>query len=128
VSVNPSLLQKFGLTSLDVYTAINRSNINVGGDVIEKNDQAFVVRGIGLINNISEIQNIIIKNVNNVPILARNVADMKESGLPRLGQVSRDTQKDVIEGIIVMRKGENPAKVLDKIREKVTDLNDNVAA
>jgi cobalt-zinc-cadmium resistance protein CzcA len=126
VSVNPSLLQKYGLTSLDVYNAINRSNINVGGDVIEKNDQAFVVRGIGLINNISEIQNIIIKNVNNVPILARNVADIKESGLPRLGQVSRDRQKDVIEGIIVMRKGENPALVLDKIREKVKDLNENV--
>ncbi|MFD0793052.1 efflux RND transporter permease subunit [Mucilaginibacter litoreus] len=126
VSVNPALLQKYGLTSLDVYNAINRSNINVGGDVIEKNDQAFVVRGIGLINNISEIQNIIIKNVNNVPILARNVADIKESGLPRLGQVSRDRQKDVIEGIIVMRKGENPAIVLDKIREKVADLNNNI--
>jgi cobalt-zinc-cadmium resistance protein CzcA len=126
VSVNPSLLQKYGLTSLDVYTAINRSNINVGGDVIEKNDQAFVVRGIGLINNISEIQNIIIKNVNNVPILASNVADIKESGLPRLGQVSRDRQKDVIEGIIVMRKGENPAEVLAKIRDKVADLNDNI--
>ena len=126
VSVNPQLLQKYALTSLDVYNAINRSNINVGGDVIEKNDQAFVVRGIGLINNISEIQNIIIKNVNNVPILARNVADIKESGLPRLGQVSRDRQKDVIEGIIVMRKGENPALVLDKIRDKVKDLNENV--
>jgi cobalt-zinc-cadmium resistance protein CzcA len=126
VSVNPSLLQKYGLTSLDVFTALNRSNINVGGDVIEKNDQAFVVRGIGLINNISEIENIIIKNVNNVPILARNVADIKESGLPRLGQVSRDRQKDVIEGIIVMRKGENPAEVLDKIRAKVTELNSSI--
>jgi cobalt-zinc-cadmium resistance protein CzcA len=126
LSVNPALLQKYGLTSLDVYNAVNRSNINVGGDVIEKNGQAFVVRGIGLINNISEIENIIIKNVNNVPILARNVADIKESGLPRLGQVSRDRQQDVIEGIIVMRKGENPAEVLNKIRDKVTDLNDNI--
>jgi cobalt-zinc-cadmium resistance protein CzcA len=93
VSVNPALLQKYGLTSLDVYTAINRSNINVGGDVIEKNDQAYVVRGIGVINNIDEIQNIIIKNVNNVPILAKDIADVKEAGLPRLGQVSRDKQK-----------------------------------
>jgi cobalt-zinc-cadmium resistance protein CzcA len=114
VSVNPALLQKYEFgTSLDVYNAINRSNINVGGDVIEKNDQAYIVRGIGLINNIDEIQNIIIKNVNNVPILAKDVADVHESGLPRLGQVSRDKQKDVIEGIIVMRKGENPAEVLD---------------
>ncbi|WPU96878.1 CusA/CzcA family heavy metal efflux RND transporter [Mucilaginibacter sabulilitoris] len=126
VSVNPALLQKYGLTSLDVYNAINRTNINVGGDVIEKNDQAYVVRGIGIINNIEEIQNIIIKNVNNVPILAKDIADIKESGLPRLGQVSRDKQQDVIEGIIVMRKGENPAEVLDRIRAKVKDLNENV--
>lgn len=126
VSVNPLLLRKYGLTSLDVYNAVNRSNINVGGDVIEKNDQAFVVRGIGLINNIDEIQNIIIKNVNNVPILVKNVADVIEGGLPRLGQVGRDKKDDVIEGIVVMRKGENPADVLQRIRDKVTDLNDNV--
>ncbi|MGF7079538.1 efflux RND transporter permease subunit [Mucilaginibacter sp. UYCu711] len=126
VSVNPALLQKYGLTSLDVFTAINRSNINVGGDVIEKNDQAYVVRGIGLINNIDDMRNIIIKNVNNVPILTKDVAEIREAGLPRLGQVSRDKQKDVIEGIIVMRKGENPAEVLDRVRAKVKDLNDNV--
>lgn len=126
VSVNPTLLQKYSLTSLDVYNAINRTNINVGGDVIEKNDQAYVVRGIGVINNIEEIQNIIIKNVNNVPILAKDIAEIKESGLPRLGQVSRDKQKDVLEGIIVMRKGENPAEVLNRIRDKVKDLNENI--
>lgn len=123
VSVNPALLQKYGLTSLDVYNALSRSNINVGGDVIEKNDQAYVVRGIGVINNIAEMENIIIKNVNNVPILTRDVANIHESGLPRLGQVSRDTLKDVIEGIIVMRKGENPAEVLERIRDKMKELN-----
>jgi cobalt-zinc-cadmium resistance protein CzcA len=126
VSVNPALLQKYNLTSLDVFNAINRSNINVGGDVIEKNDQAYVVRGIGLIGTVDEIRNIIIKNVNNVPILAKDVADVHEAGLPRLGQVSRDKQKDVIEGIIVMRKGENPAEVLERVRDKVKDLNQNV--
>jgi len=126
VSVNPALLQKYNLVSTDIYTALNRSNINVGGDVIEKNDQAYVVRGIGLISNVEEIKNIIIKNVNNVPILAKDVADVHEAGLPRLGQVSRDKQADVLEGIIVMRKGENPAEVLDRVRAKVKDLNDNI--
>lgn len=126
VSVNPSLLRKYNLTSLDVFNAINRSNINVGGDVIEKNDQAYVVRGIGLINNIDEIANIIVKNVNNVPILTKDVADIHESGLPRLGQVGRDRHNDEIEGIIVMRKGENAAEVLARIHAKVKDLNENV--
>ncbi|EHQ29145.1 efflux RND transporter permease subunit [Mucilaginibacter paludis] len=126
VSVNPALLQKYGLTSLDVYNAINRSNINVGGDVIEKNDQAYVVRGIGLINNIAEIENIIIKNVNNVPILAKDIAHIKESGLPRLGQVGRDKNNDAIEGIVVMRKGENPSEVLKLIQDKVKELNSQI--
>jgi cobalt-zinc-cadmium resistance protein CzcA len=126
ISVNPNYLAKYGLTALDVYNAVAKSNVNVGGDVIERNGQAYVVRGIGLLNNISEIQNIIITKINGVPILVGNVATVQESGKPRLGQVARDTLSDVIEGIVVMKKGENPSKVLDLIHDKVKDLNENV--
>ena len=126
ISVNPNLLLKYGLTSLDVYNAVTKSNINVGGDVLERNGQAYVVRGIGVLNDISEVENIIITKINNVPILVRQVAVVKEAGKPRLGWVSRDSENDVIEGIIVMRKGENPAEVLKKIQDKVKDLNENV--
>lgn len=126
VSVNPNLLNQFNLSSLDVYNAITKSNLSVGGDVIERNGQAYVVRGIGLLNDISDIENIIITNVNGVPILVKNVASVNESSKPRLGQVARDFNKDVIEGIVVMRKGENPKKVLDLIHEKVNDLNTKV--
>ncbi len=126
ISVDPNLLLKYGLTSLDVYTAVSKSNINVGGDVLERNGQAFVVRGIGILNNISEVENIIITKINNVPILVKQVGEVKESGKPRLGWVSRDKEDDVIEGIIVMRKGENPAEVLKRIQDKVKDLNENI--
>lgn len=126
VSVNPELLIKYNLTSLDVYSAIQKSNINVGGDVIERNGQSYVVRGIGVLNNIEDIENIIINKVNGVPLLVKNVATVVESGKPRLGQVARDQQEDVIEGIIVMRKGENPAEVLNRVREKVDELNNSI--
>lgn len=126
VSVNPNLLTKYSLSPLDVYNAINKSNINVGGDVIERNGQAYVVRGIGLLNNINEIQNIIVTKINGVPILVRNVADVKETGKPRLGLVSKDTTSDIIEGIVVMRKGENPTEVLDRIHEKVKEINEDI--
>lgn len=126
VSVNPDYLAKYGLTSLDVYTAVEKSNVNVGGDVIEKNGQAYVVRGIGLLNDPEEIRNIIITKINGLPIMVRNVAEVMETGKPRLGLVSRDDEHDVIEGIIVMRKGENPSTVLKLIEEKVKDLNDNI--
>ena len=123
VSVNPDYLTKYGLSPIDVYNAVAKSNINVGGDVIERNGQAYVVRGIGLLNNIGEIENIIVTKINGVPILVRNLAEVKEAGKPRLGQVSLDTTADVIEGIVVMTKGENTAEVLDRIHAKVDELN-----
>ncbi len=126
ISVNPNYLTKYGLTSLDVYEAVNKSNINVGGDIIERNGQAYIVRGIGLLNNIKEIEDIIVTKENGVPILVKNLAEVKETGKPRLGLVSKDTTGDVLEGIVVMLKGENPAEVLERIHDKVNELNNEV--
>ncbi|MEO5685564.1 MAG: CusA/CzcA family heavy metal efflux RND transporter [Chitinophagaceae bacterium] len=126
VSVNPELLIKYNLTSLDVYNAIAKSNVNVGGDVIERNGQSYVVRGIGVLNDIDDINNIIINKINGVPLLVKNVGNVIESGKPRLGQVARDQQEDVMEGIIVMRKGENPSEVLERVRAKVDELNNTI--
>ncbi|MBS1599213.1 MAG: efflux RND transporter permease subunit [Bacteroidetes bacterium] len=126
VSVNPDLLIKYNLTSLDVYNAISKSNVNVGGDVIKRNGQAYVVRGIGLLNDIGEIENIIITKINGVPLLIRNVATVREASKPPLGSVARDRQQDQIEGIIVMRKGENPSEVLKLVHAKVEELNKSI--
>ena len=126
IAVNPDLLLKYGLSSIDVYNAVAKSNINVGGDIIEKNGQAYVVRGIGLLNNIDEINNIIVTKIKNVPILVKNLAIVKEAGKPRLGIVSKDTVSDVIEGIVVMRKGENAEQVLKNIHSKVEELNTSI--
>ena len=126
ININPNYLSKYSLTSLDVYNAVAKSNVNVGGDVIERNGQAYVVRGIGLLNSVDEIENVIVTKINGVPILVKNVATVREAGKPRLGWVSRDKTEDVIEGIVVMRKGENPAEVLKQVNEKVTELNESI--
>jgi len=123
VSVNPVALNSYGLSSIDVYSAIANSNLNVGGDVIEKNDQAYVVRGIGLINNIKEIENIVVTNIVGFPVLIKYVSTVTESSLPKLGVVGRDEDSNLVEGIVIMRKGENPSEVLDLIKEKVKELN-----
>jgi cobalt-zinc-cadmium resistance protein CzcA len=126
ISVNPGKLQGLGLTPLDLYNAVQRSNINVGGDVINMGQQNYVVRGIGLLNNISDINNTVIKNVNGVPILVRDVARVTESALPRLGQVGRGLEDDKLEGIVVMRKGENPSEVIARLHDKVDELNSKI--
>jgi cobalt-zinc-cadmium resistance protein CzcA len=126
IQVDPQHLAKYDITPLDVYQAVNRSNINVGGDVIQHNGQAYVVRGIGLLDKFSEIGNVIIKKIQGVPILVNNVATVKESSLPRLGQVGKDSLSDVVEGIVVMRKGENPSEVIKKVQEKIDELNTKI--
>ena len=122
VSVNPNQLAQYGISSLELFQAIANSNVNVGGDVIERNSQAYVVRGIGLINNIQEIGDIVVKNVNGTPILVRHLAKVHESCQPRLGQVGREDENDVVEGIVVMRKGENPEKVIAALKDKIDEI------
>ncbi|HEY8898631.1 MAG TPA: CusA/CzcA family heavy metal efflux RND transporter [Niastella sp.] len=126
IKVNPQKLASYNITPLDVFNAASKSNINVGGDVIVDNSQSYVVRGIGLINNVEEIGNIIVDNINGTPVLVKDVADVEISALPRLGQVGRDKQNDVVEGIIVMRKGENPGEVIKRVQAKIDYLNDKV--
>ncbi|QEH43039.1 efflux RND transporter permease subunit [Chitinophaga sp. XS-30] len=126
IKVNPHKLASYDITPLDVYEAVSKSNINVGGDVIVDNSQAYVVRGIGLLNNVEEIGNIIVDNINGTPILVKEIAEVDISSLPRLGQVGRDLSNDVVEGIVVMRKGENPSEVIRRVQEKIDQLNEKI--
>ncbi len=139
IKVDPGKLSNIGITPLDVYNAVTKSNINIGGDVININNQAYVVRGIGLLNDINEIKNIIVENVNGIPVLVKDIADVEISNLPRLGHVGRtdaivdslgkktvSDEDDVVEAIILMRKGENPSEVMKALKEKIQKINAQV--
>lgn len=126
IGVNPKILTDYGLSPIDVFTAVQNSNINVGGDVINRNGQSYVVRGIGLLNDIPDIENVIVTYQNRVPVLVRNLAKVTEVGKPPLGQANRDAVQNVLEGIIVMRKGENPTEVLEAVHKKVKELNNQL--
>ena len=138
IRVDPGKLSNLNITPLDVYNAVGKSNINIGGDVINKNNQAYVVRGIGLLNDINEIRNIIIQNVNGIPVLVKDIAEVEISNLPRLGQVGRtdaidtsgkrkiDNEDDVVQAIILMRKGENPSNVMTALKAKIARINNEV--
>jgi len=139
IQANPEKLATLGITPLDLYTAISKSNVNIGGDIINKNNQAYVVRGIGLLNNINEIKNVVVQNINGIPVLVKDVADVEVSNLPRLGFVSRTDavfdkngkrtatdEQDVVEGIVIMRKGENPSQVISAVKAKIEDINKHV--
>ena len=126
VTIDPDKAVQYDITAQEMFQALSKSNINVGGDVIVKNAQAYVVRGIGILNNVDEIRNIIVDHINGTPILVKDVAEVNIAALPRLGQVGRDRDHDVVEGIVVMRKGENPAVVIKALKEKITELNTRI--
>ncbi|MCW2118989.1 efflux RND transporter permease subunit [Flavobacterium sp. 7A] len=126
ISIDPRRIEKYNLTPLQVYDAVSKSNLNVGGDVIEKNGQAYVVRGIGLLQSIPDIENIIVTQFNGNPILVKNLAEVEESAMPRVGQAGLDDKSDVVEGIVVMRKGENTPEVLASVKAKVDELNTKI--
>jgi cobalt-zinc-cadmium resistance protein CzcA len=139
IQVDPEKLTSLNITPLDVFNAVQKTNINIGGDMIVQNDQAFVVRGIGLLNDINEIANIVINNTNGVPVLVKDVAQVKISNVPRLGWVARSnglldstgkrvitSEPDVVEAIVVMRKGANPTEVVEAVKAKVNKLNNSI--
>ncbi|MFT4222838.1 efflux RND transporter permease subunit [Dysgonomonas sp.] len=126
IKVNPVELSSYGLSPLDVYEAVSNSNVNVGGDIIQKGSQAFVVRGIGLLESVEDIENILIETRGGTPIRVKQVAAVNISSKPRLGQVGLDDKDDVVQGIVVMLRGQNPGEVIKNVKEKITELNDRI--
>lgn len=126
IQVNPIALEQYGLSSLDVYETLSKSNINVGGDMIEKGDQVYVVRGVGLLTSIADIENTLVTAHNGVPVLIKDIADVQISAKPRMGQVSLDDRDDVIQGIVIMLRGENPEDVIAGVKEKIEELNNRI--
>jgi len=139
ITVDPGKLASLGITPLDVFSAVQKTNINVGGDMIIQNNQAFAVRGIGLLKDINEIRNVIVSNANGIPVLVSDVAEVNISNQPRLGWVGRSdalfdksghrsvlNDDDAVEAVIVMRKGENPSKVVAALKQTVDKINRDV--
>lgn len=126
IQINPTELLHYDISPLDVYEAVEKSNINVGGDVIQKGDQAYVVRGVGLLDNIEDIENILIEIKGSTPILVKHVAKVVVAAKPRLGQVGYQDEDDVVQGIVVMLRGQNPSDVIQALKERITDLNERI--
>lgn len=126
IKINPTQLLQYDLSPLEVYDAVEKSNINVGGDVIEQGDQAYVVRGIGLLEKVEDIENILVTVKGNTPILVKHIAQVHIGAKPRLGQVGFNEQDDLVQGIVVMLRGENPSEVIAHLKEKIEDLNQRI--
>ena len=123
VRLDPYLLRKYGITIDQVNTAIGNNSSNVGGGLMHRGDESLVVRGIGLYKSIDDIASTVITSRGGKPILVSDVGQAAIGDRPRSGIVAFNDKDDVIEGIVIMNKGQNPAKVIQALKLKVDELN-----
>src|SRR5881396_2709407 len=126
VQVDPGQLQARRVTLRQVYEAIGRSNANAGGNYIEHGEEQFVVRGLGTLAGAGDIEQVVVAARGGIPIRIRDLARVTVGAFPRRGVVTRDREPEAVEGIVLMRRGENPSVVLDALHAKVEQLNHGI--
>src|SRR5450830_1602731 len=124
--VQPDLdkLRAYRLNFQNLLDALGRGNSNAGGSYVAQGAQQYTIRGLGLLKSSEDIGRIVVAARNGTPILIRDIAQVKIGAVPRLGVVGQDLDDDVVTGIVIMRKGENPSVVLKGVKDKIAELNE----
>lgn len=126
VEVDPILLETYELTLADVTAALASSNVNVGGGFLRTGDQQLSIRGIGYLTSAEDVKRVVLRADVGTPVTVGDVARVIRSHTPRMGTVGHDDQRDVVEGFVLLRRGENPSRVLGGIHAKVDEINARV--
>ena len=126
VLLDPTKLAGAGLSPGDVATALSANNANAGGGFYSEGGQFYYVRGLGLISTTEDISNVVLKVQNGTPVLVKDVGDVVIGHAPRLGQFGFMSQNDAVEGVVLMRYGEQAQTVLKRVEQKTAQLNNGI--
>ena len=123
VDIDPSRLISYGVNLSQVMSALTNSNANVGGNYLTIGAQNYNIRGLGLINGIADIENVMVAEKGGTPIFVKTLGKVAVGPRIRLGKVGIDDRDDVVEGVILLQRGYKALNVLERVRAKVEDLN-----
>jgi Cu(I)/Ag(I) efflux system membrane protein CusA/SilA len=121
IDVHPEKLRAHRATLPEVYEAVRKSNIDVGAKVVEKNGYEFFVRGVGFVKTVQDVENIVIREVDGTPLLVKNVATVQIGPDFRRGLLDK-AGREAVGGVVVMRYGENPRHVLERVKAKIAEI------
>jgi heavy metal efflux system protein len=127
IEIDPKQLIRYNVAISDVMTAINNNNGNAGGSRVTRGEQSYIVRGIGQIQTLKDLGDIVVTQRNGVPILVRDLGKLVYGHQVREGVLGKDNNPDTIEGIVDLLKYENPSKVLEGVHARVDDLQKQLA-
>jgi cobalt-zinc-cadmium resistance protein CzcA len=122
VDLDPGLLLSYGVGVPQVLDAINQSNANAGGNYVSIGDQSFDIRGVGLIRDLDDIEDIVVAEKQGVPTLVKNLGSVHIGPRVRLGKVGINDNNDAVEGIVLLMRGYHASPVLDRVKEKVEEI------
>jgi Cu(I)/Ag(I) efflux system membrane protein CusA/SilA len=122
VVVDPLLLQHYKVPLMEVVNRIKMNNNDVGGRKFEQSDMGYIIRGLGYIKDISQIENIPIKTINSIPVRIKDIGSVQMGGDLRLGIVEENGEGEKVGGIVVMRYEENAKDVIDRVKIKLADV------
>src|SRR6266851_1109097 len=125
LQVDFNKLVAYGLTLPQLLQALNNSNINVGGNTVNLGSQAAVVRGVGLIRSIDDLSNTMLIQFGGNPVLVRDVAAVMVGNRPRLGIAGKDDDNDIVQGIVLMRRGQQSTPTIRRVKAEVERINDS---
>jgi len=123
VSVDQNRMLQYGVTMPQLLQALGNSNINVGGQTIDIGQQTAVVRGVGLIRSVDDIGNVVLSQSKGAAIFIRDVATISIGHQPRLGIAGQDNDDDIVEGIVLMRRGEQSLPALKAVKAEIQSIN-----
>ena len=123
VTVDANALLRYDVTIQDIIEKVEANNLNVGAQFIEKNAEEFIVRSVGLVKNMEDIENIVIKTKDGTPIYLKQLADVKIGGAVRRGVQTRDGITEVVAGMVVKLYGTNSSTVIGKVEQKLAEIN-----
>ncbi len=121
--LEPFQLERYGLTFDDVVKAVATNNANAGGSVLRRGEMSFVVRGKGAFQTMGDIESTVVNTIGGTPVYVRDVATVRLDSMLPTGIFSKNSVDESVEGIVLLRRGENPSQVLDRVRNEVEELN-----
>ena len=122
VEVDPESLRRYDLTLNQVLTAVNSNNANFGGGYLEHAEQMYTIRGIGRVENMADLGNIVVSTVGGVPVLLRQVATIAPEPLRRYGAVMKDGHGETASGMVIILRGANGMKIIQEVKDKIAGL------
>ncbi len=125
VTIDQNKLVDYGLTVPQVLQALNNSNVNVGGQTVNFGPQSAVVRGVGLIHTMDDIANTMVSANNGAPVRIKDIAMVEVGHQPRLGIVGQDDDDDIVQGVVLMRRGEESLPTIRRVEAEMARINDS---